>query len=896
MPPPPYAAWFQTVTGFPPHGWQRSLGEAAACSHRLLRVPTGFGKTAGVALPWLYHRALRKDLSWPTRLVFCLPMRALVEQTEAAMTAWIERAKLPVSVHVLMGGVEAQRWELSPEAPAILLGTQDMLLSRAMNRGYGTGRARWPMTFGLVSHDVLWVLDEVQLMDVGLATSAQLAAFRDHDAAARRRLRPAFAWWMSATLQPAWLETVDFRAQVAELAAQAVRIPESEREGGLWDVRKSIATSDAAAEADVAKLALEMHRRGSLSLVIVNQVQRAVEVFQALDERCHERKGKTRVRKADAPELRLVHSRFRGVERAQWGRDFLSREASRPEALPGAGRIVVATQVVEAGVDISANLLITDLAPWSSLVQRFGRCARYEGESGAIVVLGKPKAKTTAPYAEAELDAAAEAVAALVRSAGDASPRAVDAFEAACDQALIERLFPYAPAHVLRRRDLDELFDTTPDLTGSDLDVGRYIRSGDDRDVRVFWRNVDPESKSVPRELVGRVHRDELCPVPVRELRDFARADRAGRPVFALDYVLGVYRRIDDVDRIPPGSTLLLPCSAGGYTADLGWNPKASAEVVPFAPPAEPADGAALRLDQSAEAAEDDSLSQAAWKSIATHGREVAEKMGRIAKDLGLPKPLAELLQLAARWHDAGKAHAVFQDAISPEARAKAGEIGQRRDLAKAPDEAWTRKGYPSRPGFRHELASTLALLALLRRADPQHAALLGGCAELLAALGEPPAAAPSPAALPSAAPREDASADAIDASHPLARELASLSADELNLVAFLVCAHHGKVRTAWTSTPLDQQAGHGGLHGVCEGDALGPFALAAGSGEGGEASMPALALSLEPAALGIGPRFGASWTERVAGLLEAWGPFALAYLEALLRAADSRASMEAGA
>ena len=43
-----------------------------------------------------------------------------------------------------------------------------------------------------------------------------------------------------------------------------------------------------------------------------------------------------------------------------------------------AGRIVVATQVVEAGVDISARTLVTELAPWSSLVQRFGRVARYE--------------------------------------------------------------------------------------------------------------------------------------------------------------------------------------------------------------------------------------------------------------------------------------------------------------------------------------------------------------------------------------------------------------------------------------------------------------------------------------------------------------------------------------
>ena len=39
-------------------------------------------------------------------------------------------------------------------------------------------------------------------------------------------------------------------------------------------------------------------------------------------------------------------------------------------------RIVVATQVVEAGVDLSAALLVIEAAPWPSLVLRAGRCNR----------------------------------------------------------------------------------------------------------------------------------------------------------------------------------------------------------------------------------------------------------------------------------------------------------------------------------------------------------------------------------------------------------------------------------------------------------------------------------------------------------------------------------------
>ena len=57
-------------------------------------------------------------------------------------------------------------------------GTHDMLLSRALNRGYGMSRYRWPMHFGLLNSDCLWLIDEVQLVGSGVATTAQLQALR----------------------------------------------------------------------------------------------------------------------------------------------------------------------------------------------------------------------------------------------------------------------------------------------------------------------------------------------------------------------------------------------------------------------------------------------------------------------------------------------------------------------------------------------------------------------------------------------------------------------------------------------------------------------------------------------------------------------------------------------
>ena len=59
----------------------------------------------------------------------------------------------------------------------------------------------------------------------------------------------------------------------------------------------------------------------------------------------------------------------------------------------------------------------------------------------------------------------------------------------------------------------------------------------------------------------------------------------------------------------------------------------------------------------------------------------------------------------------------------------------------------------------------------------------------------------------------------------------------------------------------------------------------------GASLGLPDATLSLAPAAIGFSPRTGASWTERVLGLLARFGPFRLAYFETLLRAADCRAS-----
>jgi CRISPR-associated endonuclease/helicase Cas3 len=130
------------VTTTPPFPYQERLGVESWPS--ILDIPTGLGKTAAIVVAWMWKRILH-DPDTPKRLVYCLPMRVLVEQTRRNVGQWLENADLmgkpgegKFSVHLLMGGSEDIRdyvWTSYPEENMIFIGTQDMLLSRALMRG-----------------------------------------------------------------------------------------------------------------------------------------------------------------------------------------------------------------------------------------------------------------------------------------------------------------------------------------------------------------------------------------------------------------------------------------------------------------------------------------------------------------------------------------------------------------------------------------------------------------------------------------------------------------------------------------------------------------------------------------------------------------------------------------
>jgi len=653
-----YKDFFKQITGFYPYPYQERLSNEPI-EDRILHIPTGFGKTLAVVGAWLWN-TYRRPEETPRRLIYCLPTRVLVEQTlETAVRAAAQANRfLPggsqVSVFQMLGGDADQSWEVLPDGRCLIVGTQDMLLSRALNRGYGLSMFRWPVHFALLNSDVWWVADEVQLFGCGLPTTIQLAGFR-------RKLGcfgPAVTWWMSATLSETSWKTPDYgRPPIFRLNPD-----ELNDLGSRWSCRKTLQVlgEEDAKEKRLAALVLKEHRAGALTLVVLNTVNRAQQVYSELKRR----------NKAGIP-LVLLHSRFRPPDRRRaW------EQVVAPIDEGGPGRIVVSTQVIEAGADLDAAVLFTDLAPRSSLVQRFGRLNRSGRlEEGKIFVAPLEK---LVPYEVKDRAALLEWLTGL----NNAAPADLEAEAEPVDDWL-----------VLRKKDLLELFDTTPDLTGAQLDVSRFVRELDQSDVEVFWRSFEgsPQDISEP-------HPSELCPAPVSEVAAMITAQTKDRQArfFVFHPVQERWIQIEETD-LRPGQRLLLESRQGGYSPEIGWSRSLATAVEPVA----------IEGERAAEEAETHDSDPATFRgyrqTLAAHSREVYEKMRDLLNNLAnlqLAKFEKALLEAAA-YHDWGKAHPVFQQTLR-DSRPDPGDTL----LAKA--ETVRRH---ARRGFRHELAGAVGLL-----------------------------------------------------------------------------------------------------------------------------------------------------------------------------------------
>lgn len=347
-----YSDFFKRATGFAPWPYQERLAHGPWPEQ--LQVPTGLGKTAAVLVGWLYRRQ-QACAQTPRHLVYCLPRRALLGQTVQAARRWVqatapllEQAGQPRPVvEVLVGPPQSLDLAALPRRPSLVLVASADTLPRPWRSPDAGG---WPAR---LAREALWIHDEPWLEG---APAPWLPA--PGPAGAARVLMTATSRVPSRGEEPFTLQGEDWRLLQASARLQ----------GHKPLLRSCVRqTRDASAyyPQSVARLALARHLRGTLTLVVLNQEEQARAVHRQL------------LRAGRRPEdTGLLHASLDPRAQAQ-------QEATLHQS---GDRIVVTTPSIEAGVDVSACALLTELAPWPALVQRAGRCNRYNEQRTAQIL------------------------------------------------------------------------------------------------------------------------------------------------------------------------------------------------------------------------------------------------------------------------------------------------------------------------------------------------------------------------------------------------------------------------------------------------------------------------------------------------------------------------------
>ena len=414
----------------PPFRWQLRL------VHRLLSadlpkavdVPTGLGKTAVMAL-WLI--ALAEGSVLPRRMVYVVDRRAVVDQA----TRFAERLRnnmsaelkeklrldegtggLPIST--LRGGFADNRdWLEDPAKPAIVVGTIDMVGSRLLFEGYGVSRRMRPYHAGLLGVDSLVVLDEAHLCPPFEALLRGVAEQRDGEFGPRGRSCSATPSFNLMSLSATGRDMPDAPPQ------SIFRLEDQDRTESVVHQRltarkrlKLIELVDPKSlKEQMAERAVELGAVDHPSRVLVYCDSRrdAVDVKSRIDKECKHKQTAGDLTTQHSSEL-LVGER-RVYERTAlegWLEQHGFLGSKTPPSTP---TFLVATSAGEVGVDMDADHMVCDLVAYERMVQRLGRVNRRggQGRTATIYVLAlRPALKGKGVKAEKER-----------------SERALDAFE-----------------------------------------------------------------------------------------------------------------------------------------------------------------------------------------------------------------------------------------------------------------------------------------------------------------------------------------------------------------------------------------------------------------------------------------------------------------------------------
>lgn len=789
---------FRAVTGFDPYPWQARLYQRllTGAIPSAADVSTSGGKTMAVLLHLL---ALAQGAPLTRRIAYVVDRRAVVDQTATVIVTWIARiaaqpelrhcfdalaafpSPSPIVVGVLRGGLaDDGEWRLDPARPSVVIGTVDMLGSRLLFSGYGSGRSRRAMDAGLLGQDTTLYLDEAHLSPGFAGLLGDLLKHRSDV------LRPGLRAMSLSATQSADVDV--FRLDEDDLSHPDLH----KRLHAVKRLHLESCPDRATRLARTAELAGGLE--GSV-LIYVRSVRDATALATAMRKQM----------RTQVDHLGLLTGTLRGAEREALTRSATWAAFQPDRARTGERYWLIATAAGEVGVDLDADHAVMDLTTVDALIQRLGRINRTgAGEAEVFILLDdKELSKARERVAKAEQkrqpppmpDTPLLRTAELIANLTDGSPATLGRLPKRDRQDAAEQRATPAP---LRDETIQALSLTAmqPNIRIDPLLHG-ISEMPQTPDVYLCWRwdvplLVDAGAEAAADALaLFPPEPREVARVPIGTANELLSA--AIKRCSTLPIVLRTARGQVKTARLTEGdslrslayATLILPVDAGGLrdglpdpdssgaVSDLGdsdmrlrlapgaepppWLDRATTLRIPLddddafsetTAAAEPRQLVyALRRYDPALAGADSDVSRlaATEQTLAEHSERVGMAAERIAEALELPRWLINTLAAAGRGHDVGKGqrrwqlaagatgtamaksrHARFRPALLGGYRHEFGSLtAAERDGADeltlhliAAHHGWARPGFPDPRHWGVELPDDLAAAAARRCAD----------------------------------------------------------------------------------------------------------------------------------------------------------------------------------
>lgn len=382
---------FERLMGFPPFEWQKRLYHdyfAKGDVPYALDIPTGLGKTSVISL---WYLAWKAAAAVPRRLVYIVDRRVVVDQATEVAEEISKKSQDPaLRISTLRGRhVDNREWLADPAAPTIVVGTVDMIGSRLLFSGYGVSRKMRPYHAGLLGADTLVVLDEAHLVppfEKLLETIGNEAEIFGPKAQRDRGIVPPFKLLsLSATGRNNGVG----KQRVFFLLPED-RKDEVVRERLEAHKQLTIKVLDDASKQLLLKL---IERAWSLGnepsarvLVYCDRRKDAEWVKVEIDKKL--KRGKC----GDASKLLVGGQRvFEREELADWlkSHGFIGNVNGPPQQ----PTFLIATSAGEVGIDLDADHMVCDLVEWERMVQRLGRVNRRGRGKAQVEVIAAPRNK-----------------------------------------------------------------------------------------------------------------------------------------------------------------------------------------------------------------------------------------------------------------------------------------------------------------------------------------------------------------------------------------------------------------------------------------------------------------------------------------------------------------------